>query len=698
MIGPVNAATPADYGTINISVYTTMIPVYDVYGSGVSQVVVSINGTMHITQSVPIEFVLSFDPQQVVASVVVNGTNVRVPVAVSSGRYASSFALDFSLPVNATSLNLIVTGSQSGNSFLWRYISDEPIVGLTINAPIDESYATFLTLPHGTVISGMFFQNGTQLATTAASLISNTGDAEEYSLAPFVGTVLVQSTWFVPGSIVIASLALVVFAFGSLSSFSFGRRWIREAFGGLASKFGDGRPGKGVSLASLIKAILARARNVFQPKKLLALFLLCAVLMVSLGAIVGPYPGVKAYVVAAPASANLIQKNLASFEKGVTVLTPSQDYSDFEVMSSVADFNIAVISNYPSLAISTISGFIVPGLANVPVIVMDKNTDPTFFNQVNATYGNRIIIVDNATNLSPIEKQEIAEQLASTARVNILGLDVSSESFKLILAVEAVLSFALIFLGWTFLGSTASESMLHSDLSQLATVVTSGIFVFIFSEIIYVTTSILLAFPLSLHAVISGAKDVTAVGYLGFGGGSTPRLAAGFLGAILGVGLTKGGPKLEKTDLAVISGIGLFLLADPLLLGQFTYQGLLLFFGNFTFGGAYLSSLSLKGFIYGVGSFLGGSVNNTYLMSAGKMLYFSGLVPLAYLRRMGRTTTSIVALLSALIIGDGGVRVGEMTPDKTIIAVVPGLFVGFAFLIIFLGLASLEKYVRGRNQ
>ena len=204
----------------------------------------------------------------------------------------------------------------------------------------------------------------------------------------------------------------------------------------------------------------------------------------------------------------------------------------------------------------------------------------------------------------------------------------------------------------------------------------------------------MLAFPLSLHAVISGAKDVTAVGYLGFGGGSTPRLAAGFAGVILGIGLTEGAPRIQKTDLAIIIGIGLFILADPLFLGQFALQGLLLFFGNFPFGSAFTSSLTLKGFLYGVGSVFGGSLNQTYLMSAGKMLYFAGLVPLAHLRKMGRTTTALAALFCALLIGDGGVRVGEMTPDKTVIAVVPGLVVGFAFLILLLGLAAVEKYVR----
>jgi hypothetical protein len=55
----------------------------------------------------------------------------------------------------------------------------------------------------------------------------------------------------------------------------------------------------------------------------------------------------------------------------------------------------------------------------------------------------------------------------------------------------------------------------------------------------------------------------------------------------------------------------------------------------------------------------------------------------------------IALLIVALLVGDGGVRIGEMTPDKTVVAILPGLVVGFAFAFLILGLALIEKYVRG---
>jgi hypothetical protein len=88
-------------------------------------------------------------------------------------------------------------------------------------------------------------------------------------------------------------------------------------------------------------------------------------------------------------------------------------------------------------------------------------------------------------------------------------------------------------------------------------------------------------------------------------------------------------------------------------------------------------------------------VTPVYLLSAGKILYFVGLVPFAYMKKMSRTTMALAGLLVAFLIGDGGVRVGEMTPEKTVSAIVPGIVTGFAILIALLALAGIEKYVRG---
>jgi hypothetical protein len=103
----------------------------------------------------------------------------------------------------------------------------------------------------------------------------------------------------------------------------------------------------------------------------------------------------------------------------------------------------------------------------------------------------------------------------------------------------------------------------------------------------------------------------------------------------------------------------------------------------------------VKGFIYGFGEALGGGVTPTYVLSAGNVIFFAGLAPLAYLKRMSRTTTAFALIVVALMIGDGGVRVGQMTTEQTTIAIVPGLVAGFAFAVILLAIDLVEKFVRG---
>ena len=88
-------------------------------------------------------------------------------------------------------------------------------------------------------------------------------------------------------------------------------------------------------------------------------------------------------------------------------------------------------------------------------------------------------------------------------RYNILGLDVSSRGFKEILAAEGGLSFLLFFLGALFLGTKIAEPDEDKTLFRLGEVAMYGIFVFYFTEAVYVVTGSTLAFPLSLHAVVS---------------------------------------------------------------------------------------------------------------------------------------------------------------------------------------------------
>jgi hypothetical protein len=677
-------AQPSDLATVIVTEH--LQPLYDVYGGNSNQITVDVNGSSASVNSGNSFTIITFFKPSLNSQV--GATEVGVPVAQSGGIYTTNFTLI----TGTTSFNVSLAGSEDGASFLWRYLAGAPFVTVTGLSIIPPQF--LVSVPSGNILTQIYTAKGQTLPLSSVLVTSGPGQVI-YSVPQQAGLLIFQSSEFLPASIAITVAALVIVALAALNLFAQGRQLFDTIF----------RP-----LRTLIRKLIGvlgfigsakgfRIRSLLEPRKLLALFILCALLMVALGALGGPDPRLKAYVVADGSSAttNQIKGQLAQIDPNLLVLTPSQDYTDFNVMSSVGQFNVVVFSDYSTAQMQEEGPFILGNLGNVPVIVMDSRSNATINASIETLYPDQVLHVQNASALSPSEQIQLTLLLSLNQRTNILGLNISNGEFKILLEVEAVLSMLLVFVGWAYLGSMTSESRAMTDLSHLVLLVGAGVFVFFFSETIYVVTSSILAVPISLHAVNSDAHDVTAIGLLGFGGGSTPRLAAGFIGVLLGAVGAEGGLRFRKSDFALIAGVMLILLANPLYIGQYVYQGILLLFpiGNYAFGAAFSSSLSLKGFIYGFGSALGGDVSQVYILSAGKILFFAGLIPLAYMKKMGRTTTVVALLLVALMIGDGGVRVGEMTPDKTVIAVVPGLVAGFAFAAVILALAAVEKYVRG---
>ena len=680
-------AQPNSSSTNGATVIVQSTPTYDVIGSNVAQ----INATIR-------ESSLSLSGNETLTITTDFGATLNA-TAVESGiaehlQYTSPSPETYSvdIPKDVTSFDISVQGTEGGATFLWRYIITVPFVVATGLPGINILTTTYFIVPSGTVASQVYGYSGATVPSSDVYQNSTASSGITYGVVTGAGILVFESSAFLPASVAITVCALLVVGLAALNLFAPGRQFFDETLERLKAV-----------VESVRKALrLPRSRSGFsfkkllQPRKLLALFILCGIVMVAIAALGGPDPQVKAFVVAEPKEASAIQSQLQPVAGNVQVVTPAEDYSDFAVMSSVGDFNLVVFSSYPQL--NDISGYVLPSLVNVPVILMDNGTTSAFQAQVRASDPNGLIynITNSATHLTSPEQSQLAFYLSLNSRTNDLGMKVSPTDFKLILVFEAVLSIVLVFLGWAALGSLTSESRLMSDLSHMVIVVAVGIFVFFFSESLYVATSSLLAFPISLHAVNSGAH-ITAISLLGFGGGSTPRLAAGFLGVLVGAVGAETGQKFRKTDFALVLGIALILVANPLYIGRLVFQGILLLYpiGSLAFGQAYTSSLTLKGFIYGVGSALGGGVTPTYLLSAGSILYFAGLVPLAYLKKMGATTSVIALLFAALILGDGGVRVGQMTPDGSEIAVLPGLFLGFAFAVVILAFAAIEKYVRG---
>ena len=708
--------TQTNNATNQIVTNLTIMPTFDLLNTNeLSQVSVLITAGQIPANSSAIQLAIttSFNPQLINGTATFANSSALVNLQRSALATVAATAKSFVIiiPSNATSAEILIQGNGGGQSILGRMATVVPFVSVQSSLPSFASSLNIIT-PRGDIISqtyGGFAASEIEGSVLEANPTPTTIGApagEWLYVVPFpVTTIVLQPSWFGTLSLVLIVIAAAVVALAAIGLFGKGRAVLKSLLATITrildkiyspilklTHSKSNRPNY-----SNLKSLL------LDSKRLLVLFLACGMIMISVAALSGPDPTFKAYVIATPAELPQIQTQLENIVQGnVQIITPSQDYNDFEVMSNVGTFNMVVVSQYSTLQLQNVGGSVLPFFRNVPIIVMDNSSDPTFASQIRALYP-EVISIGSITAPNQTEVKDISLAVQLNQRQNILGLQISNGGFQEILATEGGLSFVLFFLGALFLGAKVTEVSNKSGedktLFRIAQVAVYGIFVFYFTEAVYVVTSSTLAFPLSLHAVVSGATSITAVGLFGkiahlpLGGGTTPRLVSGALGFFIGAYAVGSNRLFNKYSLALITGIVLILLLNPFYVGVVLYQIILLFVGSVSTGFAASSALTFKGFLYGYGLGLGGDVSSASLLSAGKILYFAALAPLAFIKKMGKTTAGITLLVASLAIGDGGVRTGEMTPDKTVAAVFPGLIAGLAFAAVLLSISLIEKYV-----
>lgn len=663
--------------------------------------------------TVTLTLLSEFNPQIVTATAVLwNGTVRQVPISVAPGEFSAFYGYSGFLPPLTENLSISIQAYQPGESILFRYVMDVPFL-IVSGPPVTPSTQVNIVTTDHNVISQAYGQGSASAAGADLSVpaISEDGSDPGVVVYPVEGTgiadVVVQSSYYVPVAITLTILAAILLVLASLGLFERGRAvtgriWMvmKTRFLGIVkSLFSMFHLGMSSNNRRPFPFSIRWIRSRLQPKTLLVIFIMCAFSMISLAALTGPGPTARVYAVANPGELSGIQHSFENCIGNLQLQNPSQDYIDFNVMSSVGEFRMVVISEYSQPTLPALIGDVLPELNNVPVIVIDSSANPQFVQEIQTLYPDNVINVTSATDLSQSECSLIQGAYGRSVTQNFFGVHISESGYTHVLEIEAALSFLLIFFGWMYLGAKIAEPGVETTLTRIGAVILSGVFIFVFSEEVYVATSATLAFPLSLHAILSGAQSITATGLLGrvthlpFGGGSTPRLLSGFLGMVIGALLIGGQKVFSMRTLVFVVGFFGILLANPFAVGKLMFQAVLLFVGNISLGEGFSSALTLKGFYYGLGSVLGGTTTPVYLMSAGKMAYFSSLVPLAFLRKMGKNTATITMLVAAILAGDGGVRVGEMTPDKTVIAVLPGLVAGMAIALIFLLMSGVEKYM-----
>lgn len=681
--------------------------------------------SLNLNSSYTLAMISSFSPYNIkVLDTLSNGSTISLPVQIQKGVSGAYVGYQFTLPASSSNVTMKFDGTEGGEGVLFRQVTLVPVFYITglSNITNSASYRIFIAVPPHSHIEKAYTYGGPGGPggyPVEVQKVASGGGYNYYTVGPNANSLVVQSIYYYPASIALLVLAVFVVLL-SIVGFvpKVGKKVTAIAFG-LERSFYEKLIGPMLSLlTSRVKVRTSSVssnnnstsvhivRNFFRKylrsKNLLVLFVLCGILMTILASAAGPAPQFKAYVIADPPVANQIHSELQNaIGIPVQMITPAQDYSDFQVMSNVGMFNAVVVSSYSNFTIDEVARFVTPSLGNVPLIIIDNSANQSLAEQIRLTYPQEVINVQNASALNSTEINSIKSRVTCCAMnsPNVFGVHISDTDFTYLLAAEGALSLLLVYLGWAFLAAKAVEPTTEDTLTHMVLIIALGVFVFFFSEMTYVVTSTILRFPLSLHAVISGAENITATAILGkvihvpFGGGSTPRDLAATLGIFIGALGNGWETKFSKKSLSFFIGLGLILYLNPLVIGQYIFQFVLLFFGNIYLGPVVNNLYSFKGFLYSIGSAFGGSVTTVYLLSAGKMAYFAGLIPLAFIKRLRRNTATLALVFAAIILGHGGLRVGEMTPDKTVIAVMPGLVAGLSFGLVLILISAFESYL-----
>ena len=420
----------------------------------------------------------------------------------------------------------------------------------------------------------------------------------------------------------------------------------------------------------------------FDSKKLLASLVVVAVVMLGLALAFGPSPSPRAYLAATPETAQKLGPLVTA--AGFTYLTPDQAGDEFDVMSSLNAYYTVIVADYPPALQS--AGF----LADSRIIVLSDYANATLVKGLQSYFGHSVTVVN-----SPGLMQYDLSLQASGYTSNHLGLPVSKSTYSTVTLVEGLLSLTIPFFALAFFARSMIESG-SKGFSKLAQAAAFSFFIFMFGELVYIQTDILLALPVALHATISSQE--TAIGVLGFGGGSRPRMVMGALGFIFGA--FAGSLRGRRIDRVVLIGLIsalLFLLVDPLQLGQDFYNVLLQVLsseGGTAFGqAAYTQLRTFAGFFMNA---FGNEVIPTFFSQHGAVLFFAGAVPFALYTYVRRSTATLLLCFSAAVTAVGYVRIGDQDPLKAIASTTPGLAMAVVFVVAFLASDRVERFLRLR--
>jgi hypothetical protein len=582
-------------------------------------------------------------------------------------------------PEGVQDFNFIIRGSISDPSIFYRDVADIPAVTITANGP------PYLPAPFGVLVpqtSGM--QIYSVFPSPSSRSVSNQViiNGHLYYSIEVPGNsryveILYQQPYrdyfvFIYLAAFAAVVPLSVILYKNFRNYltrvkTFANNRIRPV------AIGNGLPKHSFKLSMSLRP--------FNAKKWLALFVLSAVLMIGFAFVFGPSPVPRAYLASTPATTPLISPYISA--ANWTYLTPLQvtGTDKFDTMSTLGAFDAVILADYPP-PLDT------EGLTSsyhIIVLTQYMNSNETLvLNQLYPSY--QLVFLSNASQLTKT-------LLSIHPRTNPLGIVTPESIYIPVVLFEGVMSFVIVFFALGFLSSAIIEGS-RKGIGGIVEAVAFSALAFLFSQTVYIVTTVFLGIPVGLHA--STSHDTTAVGMLGFGGGTRPRMLSGALGFLFGVLFTKEArSKLDFLGFFAFVGAGLFVLIDPGNLGNlFSQLALVNLSGVPTLGAG---GQTYEGIRHIIGTFMelfGDNATINYYSQHGAAAFYAGAIPFALFSRLGKSTATFLALFSAYVAGTGFVRISDMIPLKAMASIIPGVALGAVILLVFFAIGLLETLIR----
>jgi hypothetical protein len=645
--------------SLNVVYNVSLDPSYKLYGYLTHHVDLRVNGTLQpsgTSQTITVVITFSFDG----VTNLPKGANYTIASFTTVPAILES-RLDVPIPPTVTTFGIDILGSIYGDfSFFYRNVADIPYVSVSANVPPYLPTSNYVLIPQ---------YGNTQLFSISPSGVPDSSvniNGDSYTvLNPFLSPTSV-SVQYQPvfrdyliflylSAIGGAALLFPVLLRKRFSSNSF------QNVRGIASK--------------LFKVV-----NSLDWRKLFAAFMLTSLVMISVAFVFGPSPTPKVYLAATPDTSKVLAPYVT--KAGYSYLTVGQAGDELDTMAQLGTYTAVIVADYPPPLISGLSSVL-------HVIAVRGYTIPQYVLDLHTLYPDTLTVISNPVELT-------GALSAIQPRANPLGLVVGQKMYAVALAFEGILSLVLPFIALAFLSRFLVEST-GKILVGIGEAIGFSFFCFMFGQLVFMASSLYLGLPVALHAAISGNE--TAVGVFGFGGGTRPRELAGTLGILFGLVSGKSGKfKFDRLTFTALIGVALFLLVDPLRLGNSFYDSVLAQTTSISLGSGAQSVNQARSIVGSSMDFFGSgyNVSLTYFAQHGASLYYLAAIPLALYAKLRRSTATLLAVFASPVAGFGFVRIADMFPTKSIASVVPGVALGAVLVLLLLAVNRGEGALRKR--